>query len=470
MRTRFPYWIVGAGLALAFATALYSLLSLRMGEGDAYPPYSTFRADPVGAKALFAALENLPGRPVRVERHFRPLERLATEPDGKSNDLAQTTIFILGENPVDWNQFGIPERVEAIERAARAGARVVLTFQSIDEPLGPPRQMIKIDGGDGQAKPGSKSRRSKPREPKAKGRNEAPGATPPVTEEKKKGGESTIEEAMKKFAPREDTLAKRWGLDFRRVEKKAAEATRDPTRTGGGRMITRAFPTMETETGKDSLPWHSALDFEMAASEQPLWMVRYARSGQPVLAERDFGAGKLILASDTYFLSNEALFKEANPAALAWLVGDAKRVWFDEQLHGTRENPGLMTFVHRYRLTGVVFAFLALAGLYIWKNASPLVPPPADPGADGAPPQAGLPADAGLPGLLRRAVPPAQLPQLCFEQWKHAAGGLDGRRRPTPDRLKRISEILSAFGVEKDPAAAYRAMRNTVQPEKNNPH
>lgn len=272
---------------------------------------------------------------------------------------------------------------------------------------------------------------------------------------------------MKKFAAREDTLAKRWGLDFRRVEKKPTAGTRG---TGGGRMITRAFPSAEAETGKDSLPWHSALDFEFAASEQPLWMVRYARSGQPVLAERDFGAGKLILASDTYFLSNEALFKEPNPAALAWLVGDAKRVWFDEQLHGTRENPGLMTFVHRYRLTGVVFAFLALAALYIWKNTSPLVPPPADPGADGAPPQAGLPADAGLPGLLRRAVPAAQLPQLCFDQWKHAAGGLDGRRRPTPERLKRIAEILSAFGVEKDPAAAYRAMRNTIQPEKNHPN
>ena len=466
MRARFPHWIIAAGLAAAFAAALYSLLALRMGEGDVYPPSSTFRADPVGAKALFSALENLPGRPVRVERHFRPLDRLAMEPDGRTNDLAHTTVFLLGENPADWNHFGTPARVEAIERAARAGARVVLAFLAIDASPGERKPDGKIDGDDRKTKPGSNPEKSKSRDPKPRARNNAPGAAPPAGDDRKKDGESTIEELMKKVAEREKTLAQRWGIDFRRVEKKASDSKSDGT---GGLVVRPAFPAFAAETGKDSLPWHSALDFELAASEQPLWRVMYSRSRQPVLAERDFGAGKLILASDTYFLSNEALFKEANPSALAWLLGDARRVVFDEQMHGTRENPSLMTFVHRYQLTGVVFAFLALALLYIWKNTAPLVPPPSDPGAEGAPPQAGLAADAGLPSLLRRAVGPAQLPQLCYDQWRHAAGGLDGRRRPTPERMKRLSEILSAFGLEKDPAAAYRAMRVALQPEKNHP-
>ena len=460
MKTRFPHWIIATGLAAVFAAALYSLLALRMGEGDVYPPYSTFRADPVGAKALFAALENLPGRPLRVERHFRPLERLAVEPDGRNNDLSHTTIFVLGEKPDDWNHFGTPERAGAIEQALRAGARVVVAFQSVAEPLGPPRPAITVNPDERKAKPSSR-----PRGRKSGIRNDGPEATPAAGDGKKKDGESTMDELMKKVAKREVTLAQRWGIDFRRVEKRAPDAGRQ----GGHIVTTQAFPAVAAETGKDSLPWHSALDFELAASETPLWRVMYSRSRQPVLAERDFGAGKLVLASDTYFLSNEALFKDANPPALAWLLGDARRVVFDEQMHGTRENPGLMTFVNRYRLTGAVFALLALALLYLWKNAAALVPPPPDPGAEGAPPQAGLAADAGLPSLLRRAVPPAQLPQLCYDQWKHSSGGLDGRRRPTPERRKRLTEILSAFGLEKDPAAAYRAMRAALQPEKNHP-
>jgi len=186
-------------------------------------------------------------------------------------------------------------------------------------------------------------------------------------------------------------------------------------------------------------------------------------NGRPVLAMLDFGAGKLILASDAFFVSNEALFKDANPSALAWLLGDAKRVVFDEQMHGTREEPGLMTFVHRYRLTGVLFAVLVLALLYIWKNAAPLVPPPPDPGAAGAPPQDGLAAEAGLPSLLRRAVAPAKLPRLCYDQWQGTAGGLDGRARPTPERSAQLLQIISTPNAEKDPAATYRAMRAALR-------
>ncbi len=462
MIARIPNWVLASGLALLFALGLYQLLAARMDAGDAFPPYSTFRADPLGAKALYTALQDLPGRPLTVQRHFRSLDRLTREPDGRTNNLHQTLLLLLGEGPRAWSWNPPKARIEAIEQAARAGATVFIAFEPIEEvPTIPtwddskPHRPVKP-----AANPGPVDRRS---------RLEPPSPTPTPTgddAEKSKSPSEVIEELKRNALRRDVNLGERWGLDIRRVKKN--EQTGDKFAAAPAeRLDLPAFPAFPAETGKESLPWHSALDFEISPSEQPLWRVMYSRSRRPVLAVRDFGAGKLILASDAFFISNEALFKDANPAALAWLLGDAHRVVFDEQMHGTRDEPGLMTFVHRYRLTGAVFAVLLLALLYVWMNAAPLVPPPPDPGAEGAPPQDGLAAEAGLPSLLRRAVPPHLLPRLCFDQWQHAAGGLDGRARPTPERIARLIEILSAPGAEKDPAATYRAMRDALRPAQN---
>jgi hypothetical protein len=463
MTARIPHWIVALGLALLFAIGLYGLLSSRMDEGDAYPPYSSFRADPLGTKALFAALKDLPGQPVEVERHFRSLDRLAREPDGRANDLHQTLLLLLGEEPRMWSWNPPKERVEAIERAARAGATVFIAFQAVESVPTLPRLdkllPAKDDKADKPPEPAARTDRRARLEPPA------PKQTPSRDDEE---GDVTspkglIDELKKNFLRRDVNLADRWGIDIRR-EKEKEETAAAGKASPAERFDSPAFPAFPAETGKEYLPWHSAIDFEIAPTDKPLWRVMYSRSRRPVLAVRDFGAGKLIVASDAFFVSNEALFKEPNPTALAWLLADARRVVFDEKMHGTRENPGLMTFVHRYRLTGVVFSLLLLALLYVWKNAAPLVPPPPDPGADGAPPQDGLAAEAGLPSLLRRAVPPTQLPRLCFDQWKSAAGGLDGRARPTPERAAQLEKILAAPGAEKDPAATYRAMREALRP------
>jgi hypothetical protein len=465
MTARIPHWLLATGLAALFVVGLYQLLAERMDEGDAFPAYSTFRADPLGTKALFTALQDLPGHPVVVERHFRPLDRLAREPDGRANDLHQTLLLLLGENPQMWSWNPPKARVEAIEQAARAGATVFIAFEAVDAPpTFPGSERIspakKSDGKPAEASPTPADRQA---------RREPPAPKPTPTQDIDEPSKGLIEELKRNFLRRDLNLGDRWGLDIRRVtkpEKSASAADAPPAE----RLDLPAYPAYPAETGKNALPWHSALDFEIAPTDQPLWRVIYSRSRRPVLAMRDFGAGKLILASDAFFVSNEALFKDDSPAALAWLLGDARRVVFDEAMHGTREEPGLMTFVHRYHLTGVVFAVLILALLYVWKNASPLVPPPPDPGAAGAPPQDGLAAEAGLPSLLRRAVAPKELPRLCFEQWKGSTGGLDGRARPTPERAAHLLEILSAPGAEKDPAATYRAMRAALRPTNTHPN
>ena len=61
-------------LAAIFIGGLARLFALRYEVGDVYPPYSSLRADPLGTKALAAALGALPG--IEVRTNFKPLPRI----------------------------------------------------------------------------------------------------------------------------------------------------------------------------------------------------------------------------------------------------------------------------------------------------------------------------------------------------------------------------------------------------------
>jgi hypothetical protein len=73
---RKPPVIAAAALALAalFLYGVAQLFILRYERGDVYPPYSTLRTDPLGAKGLYEALDRLPE--LSASRNFGPLPRL----------------------------------------------------------------------------------------------------------------------------------------------------------------------------------------------------------------------------------------------------------------------------------------------------------------------------------------------------------------------------------------------------------
>ena len=61
-------------LAVGFCSGLARLFTLRYESGDVYPPYSTLRADPLGAKGIYEAVGQLRG--VETRRNFQPLKKL----------------------------------------------------------------------------------------------------------------------------------------------------------------------------------------------------------------------------------------------------------------------------------------------------------------------------------------------------------------------------------------------------------
>ena len=106
--------LVLTGLVLG----LGRLVQLRFDRGDIYPPYSSLRADPLGAKALADSLAEMPGCEVR--RHLRSGPQL---PDGRG-----AALLFLGMDSRQMEH--VPEaEAEALERFAREGGRVVMAFR-----------------------------------------------------------------------------------------------------------------------------------------------------------------------------------------------------------------------------------------------------------------------------------------------------------------------------------------------------
>ncbi len=346
--------VVGAMLA-GFA-ALYRL---RLARGDIFPAYSTLRADPLGVRALHDSLDDIPS--LRVERSLAPLEKLAHRPP--------RTLLLAGMRRERWEHMPADE-FKALDQAVRAGSRVVVAF----------RADIQLE------------------EPKAE---EAPAA---------KDVKKTLKDAVRADKPGKVSdehepadATPLWGVEVKRrwlVLREETGAMRAPNAPAD-------FP--------ESVTWRSDLHFGLTAGEP--WQVLYSRAGEPVLVERRIGRGSIVMAADSYFLSNEALQRERAAPLLAWLIGPHARVVFIETHLGIREDTGVAALARRYGLEGAFFTALLLVVLVVWRRMALFVPPA--PEADELAP--GHEATAGLEALLRRAVPVSRLAQTCLGEWRRTA-------------------------------------------------
>ncbi len=361
-------------LAGGLGYGLVRLFTLRLDEGDVYPIGSSLRTDPLGTKALFDALDQAPG--LRTERNFRPLVQLPAE--------RPMTLFYVGlSHQASWE----PGELEHLEAMLRAGSRVVFAFRPADAeapgkstfPQPPSRQ-----------KKGAADARRKPSEGGGGQAAHKKGTAPPLP--------IAEEETGTPFAE----AAKKWGFSFE-----------VPTRAQG-EEVPQAAERAGDSGLEPSLPWHSELFFNTAERS---WKVLYTVKEQPVLMERSFGSGSIVLAADAFFLSNEALrLNTRAPRLLAYLVGTPHAVVFDEEHLGISEGSGVATLARKYRLHGLAAALSLLAGLFVWQNIVRFVP------AREEEEQAvrGRSGQEGLHALLRRSVPAGQIVQACVAEWRRA--------------------------------------------------
>jgi hypothetical protein len=220
-------------------------------------------------------------------------------------------------------------------------------------------------------------------------------------------------------------------------------------------------PHLARRVGDGPLPAELAWHGDVVLTEwDASWTPIYERAEGPVVAQRQRGAGTLVVATDSYFLSNEALVKDRHPTLLAWIIGPSREVVFDEAHHGVIESPGIAALARKYRLHGGALVVVILAGLFVWKNSSALAPlPTAAAQADGS--IAGRDTVSGFTALLRRNLPKSTLLATCLAEWQKV---LVRNPRFTPSQRQAAERLLTEAIAQPsaDPVTVYRRVRETL--------
>ena len=320
---------------------------------------------------------------VKTRRFLQSIEKL---PEGRG-----TALFVFG---LPWSEMSAePDEYKALEDFVRRGGRLVVTLYP---ELGKPRFFTSGLGTNRAAfkRPGRPRDEDQP---------------PPVS------------------------LREKWGFGYDYIP-----TTRD------GRLLSPVVATrIQPGPFPTNMTWHSALVFTNLDSA---WRVIYARNNDPVMIEREHGVGSIVLATDSYFVSNEAMRNERTADLLAWLPGESHEILFDETHLGVQENPGIATLARRYGLHGGAIALLGLAALFVWKSSVSFLPRTDD--SLSTAPVLGRESAAGFENLLRRGIAPKNLLQTALDEW-HKSSRLDGR--VTQPRREKIRAIVEKFNAEEKP-------------------
>jgi len=196
--------------------------------------------------------------------------------------------------------------------------------------------------------------------------------------------------------------------------------------------------TLQTELQSnlfaDRFSWAGHLYIQPTKSD---WEVMAKARDLPVVLQRKFGAGKLVLLADSYPLSNVALAAHRNAALVSWLFPQHSTVIFDESHFGIVNHPGIIGLARRYGLDGAFVAILALGLLYLWANRYSLKPVRRR-RADSQPAVRGIGGNEIFTNLLRRTLPTKDLCTICLQIWK--------QKGPTnPAKQARLENLLNSL-------------------------
>jgi hypothetical protein len=251
------------------------------------------------------------------------------------------------------------------------------------------------------------------------------------SDEKKADEKKPEKKSRKKLFERmsEPEIEKRWRL---KVEREVA----------------KKFSESDNNARRETAVWLKPLGDE--------WRCLAEKNGRCLTVERQFGKGTIVIAADTFPLSNEGLRDARRAQWIAELVGPWKRVIFDEAHLGLEQTGSVGTLIRQFRLEAAALMLMTLAGLFIWRNSSSFLPlraPAPDTALIGDP-------HRSLTLLLRRGVPAASLAQTCIDEWKRAKPLLPYRQ------AIRVDEATAAVAAGPNSVEAWRRVRQAIQERK----
>lgn len=366
---------------LIFIAGMVQLFLLRFEAGDVYPAYSSLRTGPLGTQALYESLRRISAD--SVDRNFRPLRQVKIDAD--------TTLMIIGIRELRFF-WGFQKYDTLLENLAQSGGRLVLTFSpaTTSRPSADKADEAQDDAPD----------ETGPHDPEAEG-------GPAEADTKKEEGCAEDDEM---FDSGLDTL----GFWFNTPAGEQWEDHADRFSRG-------------PEILPPSIPWRAPLSFRLRDNS---WETLYTWQGEPVVVQRPWGRGTVVMVADSYLLSNEALRNHRFTGVLTWLVQPGNLIIFDESLKGLTKQPGMAGLARQYRLHGVFAALLTVVGLLIWRQSAIFITPVQSPREAGREqPAAGRDTSQGLVHLARQHIAVKSLLTVCLQAWKgQAAHSVPGEK------------------------------------------
>jgi len=416
-------------VVIAFGFGILRLWLLRFDSGDIYSPYSSLRTDPLGARAFYESIEQLPG--VTVRRNYKPLKKL-TGPSGG-------TLFYLGVDsdavPLDLamgtsgpSEFG-GNSAKAIHDFVSNGGRVVVSFS----PLAGNNRIDSLEVLFGE------------RDDKNEDSDEE--STDNNDEESTDDDKAKDEQAKDSEAEdyTYDSLGSTLGLSLGCEDDASWQQVHDTPATGADEVSSN-WPAVE---------WHGRMYFKDLSNE---WKVIYRLANKPVIVERAIDSGSIVICTDTYFLSNEALIDPTtrNVQLLAWLVNKPDII-FDETHLGVVSNEGIASLAGEHGLVNLALVLLAIGGLYIWKSSVSFLPrDPEHIERFGGQEVSGRSSAAGLHNLLRKCIPVSGVLNECLKHWSASVPASRPKQRDAQDKIQAvIAAENSRPDRQQDPVKAY---------------
>ncbi len=465
-----------------------SMLKKQAESGESYPVYSSLRADPLGTRVLHDALDRLPG--VSSERNFLRMRRLVGRP-------GKTYVF----TGIEGSTFNSANRgdLDELPRLAVEGSRLVIALEptsgdtrimrnigrAIDELDEEDRETEKKGGekDDKAAKQVKKVEKEQVKEPvKEKPKADSPamkgyldrlslGGNLKLRVDMPENGIMDAEGVVLKASPDralstvslppwhslnslDDDPSQDWPNLLSQSEKRLAE------------KLEKSLNERDAKAGKPAKePKPTPPKSKPTPNEKSPWITLATAANKPVIMERKLGTGSVVVCTDRYFLSNEALWKHQYPALLAWLIGGADTVVFEETHLGSSigDGEGIMTLARQYRMQGLFVGGLLLFGLFIWRSTTSLVPhdSSADLGYWRQDAVAGQSAASGLEGMIRRGIPLDRMLRRCLTAWRTtavASGGVPKERQEQAEAALAEAKSFKTF------PAAYQRIRDLLYP------
>ena len=421
-----------------FLFAMGHLFVLYNESADIYPPYSSLRSDPLGTRVFYEGLETLTKG--SQSRYYEMLDKL---PVGRD-----TALFLFGAV-----QSRDPRSlVEKVEQFVGEGGRVVIAFYPVAnvprKTEEHPPEHVKPSSDKNPPSPevppsvdSPDSKDSQEPSPETQPDSPSPEGTPASKTPNDK--KDTVKEKTVRPGEEENDsvlIDDRWGF-------RTAYSTL-PGKEGGIAKRHTASSTLP-----ETLPWHSVAYFANLTSP---WEIIYAVEGRAVVIQRKWGNGVIVLCSDSYLASNEAMVKDRQPEFLVWLAGSAKRILFDESHFGLVKQDTFLSLMQRYHVTGILLALLLVVLVAAWWSASSLIPKRADYEEAEVQYVGGRDDLNALVNLLQRSIPSRDVVSVCLAEWKRDFLHDGSIADPLREKLTRIQAIVDRAGREKGLIAATR--------------